>query len=490
MRSRVLVTVVGLMLALGVVPWVGAQDEPEPAGTTSLLEWDESPAGFLMTKDEEKAWKKVTTEAQAKAFIKLFWAKRNPDPSSAFNPFKAEFENRVRYADEQYTHDKSRGALSDRGKVLILMGPPHYSENRFPTETVERIEDRAVGTDEVRANAKLWFYDPQQLPDGFNIKGSRLIFTFYEEKPESNYFTLDRSHQEATMALRALSKAPEVYVLHPDLKEVPKPVTVPGGESPTAAQLGWLDAGTAPLDDQLKTVEVVGVADPGNRPFWLDLELPADAPVLDVLAGRVTTDGEVASTFQIPATPKETTSGRAYHLTFPLDPGTYTIEVAGAAGGTPQVVWKDQVVIPETPTEGTWMTPIVLGLSVVQEDEWKLGSPFGYGALHIMPLTETAVDNQTELSYFGHVIRPGLDEAGKPALEVKVTLKMDGQRLGRPLKMPLGAVKIVDDLWVYANSINLAALPQTGSYELDFEVTDTISGVSVEKDVTLDVTVE
>ena len=32
------------------------------------------------------------------------------------------------------------------------------------SETVERIEDRSVGTDQVRANAKLWFYDPQQLP--------------------------------------------------------------------------------------------------------------------------------------------------------------------------------------------------------------------------------------------------------------------------------------------------------------------------------------
>ena len=491
MRSRSLVIITSVLLALVVTPAAMAQDEPVLAETENILEWDKSPAGFLMTKDEEKAWKNISTEAEATAFIELFWAKRNPDPTSAFNPFKADFENKVRYADEQYTWDKQRGALTDRGRVLFLLGAPHYSENRFPTETVERIDDRAVGTDEVRSNAKLWFYDPQQLPEAFGIKGSRLVFTFYEEKAESNNFILDRSHQDATMAMRAMSKGPDVYVLHPDLTEVPKPVSIPGGEAPTAAQLAWLDAGSAPLDGELLVVAEVGVADPANRPVWLHLELPADAPVLDVLAGRVsTTDGVVRSTFQIAADALPTTGGRAYHLTFPLNAGTHKIEVVGATGGAAQIFWSDEVVIPLTPVEGTWMTPLMFSLSVVQEEEWQLGSPFGYGALHLMPLTATAVPSQTELSYFGHVIRPGLNDAGEPELEVKVTLKMDGQRLGRPLTMTLPAISIVDDLYVYANSINLAAMPQTGTYKLEFKVTDKISGVSVERDVVLDITVE
>jgi len=491
MRFRSLVIIGSLILALTVVPGSMAQDEPAPAEAENLLEWDESPAGFLLTKDEEKEWKTISTETEARAFIELFWAKRNPNPVSAFNPFKADFENKVRYADEQYTWEKRRGALTDRGRVLILMGAPQYSENRFPTETVERIEDRAVGTDEVRANAKLWYYDPQQIPAGFKIKGSRLIFTFYEEKAGSNNFTLDRSHQDATMAMRAMSKAPDVYLLHPDLTEVPKPVSVPGGEAPTVAQLAWCDAESAPFDDQLLVVAEVGVADPGNRPFWLHLELPADAPALDVLAGRVSsTDGAVKSTFQIPANAKATTTGNAYHLTFPLNPGTHKVEVAGAVGSTAQILWSDDVVIPPTAMEGTWMTPLMMGLSVVQEEEWQLGSAFGYGALHLMPLTATALPSQTELSYFGHVIRPGLNEAGETELEVKVTLKMDGQRLGRPLTMTLPAVSIAKDLYVYANSLNLAALPQTGTYKLEFKVTDKISGVSVERDVVLDITVE
>ena len=141
MQSRSLVIVGSLILALAVVPGTMAQDEPAPAEAESLLEWDKSPAGYLLTKDEQKEWKKISTEAEARAFIDLFWARRNPNPTNAFNPFKADFENKVRYADEQYTWEKRRGALTDRGRVLIIMGAPHYAENRFPTETVERIED-------------------------------------------------------------------------------------------------------------------------------------------------------------------------------------------------------------------------------------------------------------------------------------------------------------------------------------------------------------
>ncbi len=371
------------------------------------------------------------------------------------------------------------------------MGPPHASENRFPTQIIETIEDNSAGTDDVRANAKLWFYDPQQLPEGFKVRGSRLLFVFYEDKAASNYFTLDRSHQEATMALRALSQAPEVYVLHPKLKEVPKPVSVPGGENATDAQLAWLDAGPAPLDDQLRTVAKVAVADASNRPLWLHLELPESAPTLDTLAGRVRdASGEVVSTFQIAAEPLDTGFGTAYQLTFPLDPGSYTVQVAGAAGGVPQFTWTDAVTIPATPLEGTWMTPITLGLSFVQDDDWKLGFPFAYGSLHVLPLTETSVTSKDELSYFGHVIRPGLNDAGEPELEVAVTFKMDGKPLARPFKMKLGAAKIADDLYAYANGINLGALTQTGTYGIEFEVTDTISDVSVSREVALEVVVD
>ena len=421
-----------------------AQDEPELAETENILEWDESPAGFLMTKDEEKEWKKISTEAEARAFIELFWAKRNPDPASAFNPFKADFENKVRYADEQYTWDKQRGALTDRGRVLILMGAPHYSENRFPTETVENASTIArSGTDEVRSNAKLWFYDPQQLPEGLRDQGLASDLHVLRRKgrvqqlhPRPIPPGCHHGHAGHVEGARCLCSR------IPDLTEVPETGLDSGwrGTHGGAAGLARRRIGAARWTRCSWWPRSVSPTPPTD-PSGSTSSCPPTRPALDVLAGRVsTTDGEVAK--HLPDSGRSQDDHQrdpAYHLTFPLNPGTHKIEVAGAAGGAPQIFWSGEVVIPLTPMEGTWMTPLMFGLSVVKEDEWQLGSPFGYGALHLMPLTVTAVPSQTELSYFGHVIRPGLNDAGEPELEVKVTLKMDGQRLGRPLTMTLPA---------------------------------------------------
>jgi hypothetical protein len=369
------------------------------------------------------------------------------------------------------------------------MGPPHQAEHRAATETVERMDDLATGTDEVRANAWMWMYDPGQLPKGFKAKGSRLLFIFYEEKAGTNNFTLDRSHREATMGMRAMSKAPDVHLLHPDLTEIPKPVSVPGGEPASSSQLAWLESGAPPWTDRATVLTEAGLADAGHRPIWVHLELPAEAPELDVFVGRVSSpDGEVLSNFQTAATAIAAGENTAYHLTFPLSEGDYSIEMVGAAAGEPQISYRQQVQVPAMPSEGTWMSPMWVGLSAEVEDDVLLGSAYCFGRLHLMPMTTPEVSREDELSYFGFVVRPGEAVDGKAPLKLKVTLKRDGKRLGRPLDMPLQGVMVADDVYVYANSIKLAALPENGEYGLVFEVEDPASETSIEREVSINLT--
>ena len=482
MRHRHVIVGIAVMVVLGLSGTAAAQLSEE------YREWAEGPVSFLFTDDDAKAWGKVSTDAEAKKFIELFWAKRNPQLGSGFNPFQAQFDARVRYADEEFGSDKQRGAMSDRARVLYLLGQPHYSERRQPTETVTSITDTGGGTDEVRANAVLWGYDPQRLPEDLKAKGSRLLFVFYEQRPESNDFTLDRSHQDATMALRALSRAPEVLVLHPDLEDVPKPVAVPGGEAASAAALGWLDAESPPLQDQLRSRVDVGLADGEHAPVWLHLELPADAPRLDALAGRVLdTDGETLSTFQTTAEALPSPTGTVYHLTFPLAPGSYRLEVAGAKAGQPELVLDAPVEVPEIPTEGTWMSPVFTGLVAEMEQDAMLGEAYSFGGWHLRPYAGGEVSNKNELSYLGFIVRPPVNEAGEVPLEAKITLRQDGQRLGAPFRTPLQASKLTDDLWMYGNAINLEGLPAPGAYSLEFEIEEPTSGTVAETVVNIPV---
>jgi GWxTD domain-containing protein len=479
-RSLRLITALATVLVVSL-PAFGQLSE-------TYRDWADGPAGYLLTKDELKDWKNISTDAQAKKFIALFWAMRNPTLGDAFNPFKAEFEARVRYADENFTSDLGRGALSDRGRTLILLGLPHQAERRGPTETVELMDNTVAGSDEVRANVERWVYDPARLPDGFKVRGSRLAFVFYEDKPESNRFILDRSHQESTMAMRSLSKAPEVYVLHPDLKEVPKPVSIPNAETADAAALAWFDATEFPQQESLRSLVEVGMADASHRPVWVHLELPTGAPRIDAIAGRVLApDGEVESTFQTVATAIPTATGIAYHLTFPLDAGDHRLEIAGATGNTPQFKLEADVTVPEVPIEGTWMSPLWVGLSAEMEEGSPLGQAFTFGGWHLRPLAGGDVPHQSEVSFFGFIVRPGRDDAGATKLVAKIAVKKGTQKLGPPFTMPLEAAQLKDDLYLYANAISISGLPEPGDYTLSFTISDEISDIEVEKTVDLHV---
>jgi len=184
-------------------------------------DWRNGPVSFLFTKGESKQWRKILDDEAAHRFIALFWARRDPDLKTLENEALQRFNARVAYADEHFSTEKQRGALTDRGQLLILLGPPFRVQTRGPTRAVETLELNTWGTDQVWANALLWEYIPQSLP--VKAKGAEVVFIFYEAKANTNDFVLDRSHRNAPIGLRVLGKAPEAMIVNPDLKQPPQP---------------------------------------------------------------------------------------------------------------------------------------------------------------------------------------------------------------------------------------------------------------------------
>src|SRR5262249_37333701 len=64
------------------------------------------------------------SDEDADKFIALFWARRDPDPRTQVNEYKQLFDARVEQADKAFAIGKKRGALTERGKLFILVGPP------------------------------------------------------------------------------------------------------------------------------------------------------------------------------------------------------------------------------------------------------------------------------------------------------------------------------------------------------------------------------
>jgi GWxTD domain-containing protein len=114
---------------------------------------------------ERRNLAEVDSAAEAVNFVETFWALRDPDPSSPDNSFRQNFSSRVEAADLLYPEGGLRGALTARGRALILLGP--WARLEVSSEpalkwTTGRRANRRVTTRKV--DVEIWRYPPETLP--------------------------------------------------------------------------------------------------------------------------------------------------------------------------------------------------------------------------------------------------------------------------------------------------------------------------------------
>ena len=114
---------IGLVLLLGPVRFAAAAEAPRNL-PKELVDWPASPVRWLIQPLELRAYRRVTSREQALAFIRSFWTRRDPTPEDEINPFADAFSERVAMADQLFGAEGRRGALTDRGSALILLGSP------------------------------------------------------------------------------------------------------------------------------------------------------------------------------------------------------------------------------------------------------------------------------------------------------------------------------------------------------------------------------
>jgi VWFA-related protein len=107
--------------ALLAIFLIGAAN-PEKAAIEKLPEkyrtWLEE-VSVLITKDEKKAFLKITEDYQRDAFIERFWQVRDPYPDTSRNELRERWDERLREARQAF------GSLAeDRARMLLLNGTP------------------------------------------------------------------------------------------------------------------------------------------------------------------------------------------------------------------------------------------------------------------------------------------------------------------------------------------------------------------------------
>ena len=444
----------------------------------TFASWPKGPDGFLLTKTELKEYQKLTTDAQAQAFIDLFWAKRDPDLNTVTNEFKLDFDQRVKAADKQFGTDKLRGAMSDRGRTLVLLGLP--SRHSFvpagspvqgsPGEGSEPYEDRG--------NIEIWEYQKDRLPA--DLKAESVLFVFVETRLGAKDFPLERGDRRNAQAMKLLASAPERWLLNPKLTEVPKLGLLPGSKAAGAAQLAVLATEPRPWPEGIRIITATGFATVALHPAWISVRLPAGAPVANEAIGRVraAADDKEAGSFVVAVTPLESAGERLYEFSLPVDAGAWKLDLALLATGTPVAIGTIDFETEPVPAEGPHFSQFFWGVDVRQEAQAHLGDPFNVGGWHVIAHPEDKYAPTESISYFAFVMRPGLDEAGAPKITVGLAVYTDQRKLTERAPEPAQLSMVSDDLWMYGSQLPLNIFRRSGSYRLEVTLTDVASGKS------------
>jgi GWxTD domain-containing protein len=103
-------------------------------------DWAEGPVRFLLTGEQKDDYERLQDPASRSEFITEFWKVRDPKSETPENEARIEFERRVAFADARFSQDETRGSLTDRGMVFVLLGPPTWV-GRKPINTGDDVAD-------------------------------------------------------------------------------------------------------------------------------------------------------------------------------------------------------------------------------------------------------------------------------------------------------------------------------------------------------------
>lgn len=434
----------------------------------SFKDWPSSPAGFLLTPSERKAYAELKTDAEAQAFIDLFWAKRDPDLNTVPNEFKLDFDQKVAAADKMFSTDKLPGSLSDRAKVLYLLGRPARID-RVP----KGAEIGSRRAEEEHGEISVWTYQKEQLPA--TVKAKEVKFFFVESTSGAKDFVLDRFNPATGLANKVLAEIPELLIKNPKIKEVPRPGLIVGSKAATSSQAAVFDTQPRPWPEGAAMIAVQGFQSPVLLPIWVHMELPDSEPVASQAVGRVrkSDGGADVGSFAVAVTPITVAGGRGYQFSLPVEAGSYKVEIALLSETGPIAIGSTDITIASPPAEGTFFSPFYWGVDIRQEPARALGEAFNIGGWHVMPRPSGKLSPTDQLSYFCYVVRPGLDEQQKPSYQLALKLIVDDKPAGELPFGPVNLSSVGPDLWMFGNGLPLSNFTKAARYTFELTLMDT-----------------
>jgi GWxTD domain-containing protein len=154
--------------------------------------WLDEDVRWIITDEEQKAFKLLSNDEERDQFIEAFWQRRDPTPDTIENEFKEEHYRRMAYANEHFAAGIP-GWKSDRGRIYIMYGPADEIESHPSGGSYERPMEEGGGETSTYPFED-WRY--RYLED----VGQEVIIEFVDTCMCGDYhMTMDRSEKDALL---------------------------------------------------------------------------------------------------------------------------------------------------------------------------------------------------------------------------------------------------------------------------------------------------
>lgn len=460
--------------------------------------WDRTWVEHFLTKKEAKEFKKLKTEKEAEEFIMLFWAKRDPTPGTPRNEFKERCEALAKIADKDFSTEKNKGSLTDRGKVLLLLGPPfarrevEYSEAEG-TLANEGVSMTASQKAFLRGMMEVWIYRKEQLERlPFSLPFQELRVEFKKEEGQKDYIL----NVNVPNVLKALAQAKEGWIKSADLKEVPE--WAKGmGTSIFDKIAEKIKSGEEALKKETALTTHGFFYDSNNQTYGsMIIFFDENSEVKDLNELNLFLqifDLEGKKVFQVDEKVQLNKTQRGFYVdrSFLIDKGKYSVlQILGKEDGKifySNLFEFDVPDFKDISEEGFWFC---LSSDVKPLQTYYENDPFVFGGVKVIPKMDLKFKKDEELWYFYNLFHPALDtETQKPKVVQKIEIYREGRLLRQtketePELTPISEGRYVSGM---AYKIGEDLRLEKGNYKFKLIIKDLISNKTFSKEIDFEV---
>lgn len=497
--------------------------------------WLDEDVRWIITDEEQKAFKLLSNDEERDQFIEAFWQRRDPTPDTEENEFKEEHYRRMAYANEHFAAGIP-GWKTDRGRIYIMYGPADEIESHPSGGTYERPMDEGGGETSTFPFEQ-WRY---RYLEGI---GQEVIIEFVDTCMCGDYhMTIDRSEKDALLytpnagltlseqmgmsskasrftggGLERIGRGPfnqdmqtKQFDRLDQFAKLSKPPAVKFKDLEEVVR-HKINVNLMPFDVRIDFVKVTSdtalvpvTISVKNRDVTFQNKDGVQRGTVNIF-GRVTTlTGKIAQTFEdtvqadIPAEllPKTAENSQVYWKALPLRPGRYRFDVVVKdVNGDRVGTWSRGIQVPDYSDERLASSSLIVADVMEPVASKNVGTGnFVIGTTKVRPRVPPAngkpisFKRNQKLNFWMQVYNLGMDEkTHKPS----ATFEYDviNASTNKPVIHTVESTETmgnVGDQITLEKSLSAANLPP-GLYRMQIKVNDNISKQKVDPSVTFEV---